>query len=115
MRTLRLMSVGLMAVVFSALVTGNALSARADEEATIKANLAKLSPEDRSAAEAQKFCAIQTGNRLGSMGVPVKVMVENQPVFLCCGGCKQKALANPQATLASVKKLKEANAPKPKT
>jgi hypothetical protein len=83
----------------------------AEKEAAIAANMAKLSDEDRKAAEAQKFCAVENGNRLGgSMGVPYKVMIEGQPVFLCCDGCEEEALKDKQATLAKVAKLKQENA-----
>jgi hypothetical protein len=77
-----------------------------EQAATIAANLAKLSSEDREVAEAQVFCPIQVKNRLGVMGTPVKVMVNNQPVFLCCNGCRAKALASPDKTLAMVASLK---------
>ena len=77
-----------------------------EEEADISAALAKLSPEDRRLAEAQVFCAGTPENRLGSMGTPLKVMIKGQPVFLCCEGCKQRALANPDQTLATAEKLK---------
>lgn len=76
------------------------------DEAEIRANLIKLPLEDRLLAEAQRFCAVQDENRLGSMGVPVKVLVKGQPVFLCCKGCRDKALANRDKTLAKVKDLK---------
>src|SRR3990172_5371883 len=60
-------------------------SAVSDEEAAeIRANLAKLSEEDQQLAVAQGFCAIMVKNRLGLMGPPIKVMVKDQPVFLCC-------------------------------
>jgi hypothetical protein len=75
-------------------------------EAEIKAALAKLTPEDRRLAEAQRFCAIQQGSRLGSMDVPVKIMIRGQPVFLCCEGCEREALANPERTLTTVERLK---------
>jgi uncharacterized protein (TIGR03000 family) len=77
-----------------------------DAEAEIKANLDKLEPEDRKLAEAQVFCAVQEGNPLGAMGVPVKVLVKGQPVFLCCKGCAEKARNNPEQTLATVKELR---------
>jgi hypothetical protein len=77
-----------------------------DDEAEIKANLAQLSPEDRKLAEAQKFCAVENENRLGSMGMPFKVLVQDQPVFLCCKGCAKTAQKNPDQTLAKVKELK---------
>jgi hypothetical protein len=76
------------------------------DEAEIRANLAKLSPEDRKLAEEQKFCAVNSDDRLGSMDAPIKVMVKGQPVFLCCGHCKKEALADPDKTLAKVKELK---------
>lgn len=79
-------------------------------EADIQQALAELSPADRKLAEAQRFCAVMPTDRLGAMGAPIKVMVAGQPVFLCCDGCEQKALANPKATLKSVEQLKKANA-----
>jgi hypothetical protein len=81
-----------------------------DADAKIAAALAKLLPEDRRLAEAQRFCPVLEDSRLGAMGSPVKLMIEGQPVFLCCKGCVRKALANPQATLAKVQELKKANA-----
>jgi hypothetical protein len=75
-------------------------------DAKIKAALAKLSPEDRRLAEAQQFCPIAKDSRLGSMGTPVKLEIKGQVVFLCCAGCKEAALADPDATLAKVAKLK---------
>ncbi len=77
-----------------------------DEDAKVRAALGKLSTPDRRLAEAQEFCPVLQDNRLGSMGVPVKVLAKGQPVFLCCAGCKEKALANPDQTLARVEKLK---------
>jgi 3-deoxy-D-arabino-heptulosonate 7-phosphate (DAHP) synthase class II len=85
-------------------------TAKKDPEAKIKAVLAKLSEADRKLAEAQRYCAAETENRLGSMGAPVKVEVEGKPVFLCCAGCKEGALADPKATLAEVEKLKKITA-----
>src|SRR5262249_53284525 len=77
------------------------------EERQIRANLAKLSAADRRLAEEQKFCPV-TGERLGdpSMGVPVKVTVKGQTVFLCCAGCRQEALDHPDRILAKVRQLK---------
>ena len=63
--------------------------------------VAVYSDADREAALAQRFCVILNDNRLGAMGPPIKLTIEGQPVFLCCAGCKKKALANPQATVAA--------------
>jgi hypothetical protein len=85
------------------------------EDADVRAERAKLSPEDQRLVAAQEFCAVSTDERLGAMGPPVKVVVKGQPVFLCCKGCEKKALANPDQTLATVEELKakvKAAAPK---
>jgi hypothetical protein len=78
-----------------------------EEAERIASNLGRLAPEDRTLAEAQRFCAVETQNRLGAMGTPVKVMVKDQPVFLCCKGCKETALEEPEKTLAKVQQLKK--------
>jgi hypothetical protein len=78
-----------------------------DKEAKIKASLEKLDPADRKSAQEQTYCAVETENRLGSMGKPIKIMVKDQPVFLCCKGCEKRALKDPEKTLATVKKLKD--------
>ena len=53
---------------------------------------------------------IEDENRLGTMGTPYKVMVKDQPVFLCCKGCQKRALADPDRTLARVAELKAKSA-----
>lgn len=78
----------------------------------IQQALSLLDPTDRVLADQQKFCAVATESPLGSMGKPVKVMVDGEAVFLCCAGCKEHALEKPAETLAAVAKLKTANAPK---
>lgn len=65
--------------------------------------LAKLSPEDRAAAEKQQTCPV-TGEPLGSMGAPYKVEVKGRTVFLCCPGCEEKIKANPDKYLAKLDK-----------
>src|SRR5579872_5699782 len=82
-----------------------------DSDAKVNQALAKLSDDDRKIAEKQQFCPVLADSRLGAMGVPVKLVIENQPVFLCCDGCKKAAQDNPQETLAKVKKLKESSSP----
>jgi hypothetical protein len=47
--------------------------------------------------------------RLGSMGAPIKFEIKGEPVFVCCSGCKAKALKNPDETLATVEAMKSAN------
>jgi hypothetical protein len=88
--------------------TGTA-SGAPQEDADVKASLAKLSEEDQRLARSQKLCPV-SDEPLGSMDVPIKLMIQEQPVFLCCKGCQKKALENPDGTLAKVKELKEKNA-----
>lgn len=81
------------------------------EEAEIRANRAKLSPEDLRLVDAQEFCPVMEDSRLGSMAVPIKVMVKDKegkehPVFVCCKGCIRKAERGAQDTLAKVEQLK---------
>lgn len=83
-----------------------ALKAKVQAAAEMEAIFAKLTPADRRLAKAQGFCAVMADNPLGSMGTPIKLMVKDQPVFLCCAGCRRKALANPDQTLATAAKLK---------
>jgi hypothetical protein len=80
----------------------------------IAAALAKLAPQDRKLAERQKECPVNEGSLLGSMGVPVKLTLAGDTVFLCCQGCQEQALADPRGTLAKAKILREANAPERK-
>jgi len=78
----------------------------AEEEQQITDALAELSEDDRAVAIAQRFCPILPENRLGSMGKPEMIEIAGQPVFLCCEGCKEEALAAPDRTLEKVKQLK---------
>ena len=73
------------------------------------AALAKLPAADLPIAEAQLLCPIHEGSRLGSMGVPLKVMLDGKPVFLCCKACEGAARKDPKGTLAKVEKIKVAN------
>lgn len=80
---------------------------RQDSDTTIeqKAAIAKLSAEDQPLAEAQGYCAV-TSEPLGSMGPPIKLVLNEKAVFVCCKGCEKKAKANPDKTLAKVAELK---------
>jgi hypothetical protein len=63
--------------------------------------LGELAPADRVLALKQRVCPI-TGQKLGEMGTPVKVDVKGRPVFVCCEGCKDKLLAQPDKFLAKI-------------
>jgi len=70
-----------------------------------EAALAKLSPEDRKLAESQGYCAV-TSEPLGEMGAPLKLILNDKPVWICCSGCEKKAKSNPVKTLAHAEELK---------
>jgi len=64
---------------------------------------AALTAEDRVLIAKQKVCPV-TGEELGSMGDPVKVVVKGQTVFLCCSGCEDAIKKDPDKYLAKLKK-----------
>ena len=109
MKSIRYVTLLLTTTCVWVAATGAALpqsgAAAQDKEASIRANLAKLPDKDRQLAEAQKYCAVETDDRLGAMGIPVKMMIRDQPVFLCCKSCVDQAKRDPDKTLARVKEL----------
>jgi Cu(I)/Ag(I) efflux system membrane fusion protein len=72
-----------------------------ESDSDVSAELAKLSPADRTLAEKQKVCPV-TDALLGSMGVPSKVTVKGRTVFLCCDGCAEKLNRNADKYLAKL-------------
>lgn len=75
----------------------------AEPDPKITEALANLSAEDRALAEKQKVCPV-SGEPLGAMGTPKKIEVKGQSVFICCEGCEEKLLANPDEYLAKLNK-----------
>ena len=63
--------------------------------------LSALTPEDRLLVEQQRICPVAE-YRLGSMGTPKKVDVNGTPVFICCDGCRERLLAEPEKYLAKL-------------
>ncbi|MFT5303582.1 MAG: Cu(I)/Ag(I) efflux system membrane fusion protein, partial [Mariniblastus sp.] len=66
------------------------------EKDEINKAMETLSEEDRTLAEAQVICPV-TEVRLGSMGMgtPVKLEIEGRTVFVCCEGCRDGLLNEP--------------------
>jgi hypothetical protein len=48
----------------------------------------------------------QRGSLLGSMGVPVKLVLQGETIFVCCEGCQDGATEDPAATLEKVRHLR---------
>ena len=65
------------------------------------AGKATLSAEDQVLADKQKVCPVG-GEPLGSMGTPVKMMVGDRAVFLCCEGCRGAVESDPAKYLAKL-------------
>jgi Cu(I)/Ag(I) efflux system membrane fusion protein len=73
--------------------------------------VAELPEEDRQLARTQKWCPI-TGKPLGSMGVPVKIVLRgDQPVLLCCRGCVGKAKREPDQTVKKAAEFRSLQGP----
>jgi hypothetical protein len=77
-------------------------AAKSDMDKMIEA-LADLPEEDRKSAMKQHFCPV-SGEMLGVMGAPEKIDVNGQAVWICCDGCKDKLLADPDKYLAKLNK-----------
>lgn len=77
-------------------------SAGSDTE-SVKAELAKLSPEDAKSAESQHACPV-SGELLGTMGPPKKVDLNGKQVWICCDGCRKELESNSEKYLAKLKK-----------
>ena len=106
-----------LGLIASSFVSLNAFAHEGhDHEAMKKAEkkienaLSTLSAADQKLAKEQRFCPIMTYDRLGSMGTPVKVMIEGKPVFLCCKACKEEAEKGGEKTVKTVMKLRDSTA-----
>jgi hypothetical protein len=67
----------------------------------IVVNLSLLGPEDHRLAESQEVCAADGCDvRLGAEGQPVKLVLQDTPVFCCSEECAVWARANPGKALA---------------
>ncbi len=73
--------------------------------AELPESLKELSAEDLAAVQKQKACPV-SGEELGSMGKPYKVTVKGQTIFLCCSGCEDDLMKNPDKYLAKLKESK---------
>jgi hypothetical protein len=80
-------------------------STRRSEDERVSAALTGLSSEDRRLVLAQAYCP-NTGNRLGTMGKPIRLALRGEPVFVCCQGCVEEVQARPEETLKKVAELK---------
>lgn len=77
------------------------------DPAVVRAEMAKLDDADRQKAMAQGYCVVSR-EPLGSMGVPVKVSLEDgRSVFICCKGCEELVRSKPDEMFARLPELEE--------
>lgn len=62
---------------------------------------ATIDESDRAGIARQKVCPV-TGAELGSMGDPIKMLVDGKPLYLCCQGCVAKVKNAPETYLSKV-------------
>jgi YHS domain-containing protein len=92
---------GILCLLFGAGCGGSAAPGGDGAGSDVRAELAKLPPQDRALAERQKVCPV-SGEPLGSMGVPHKVAIQGRTVFLCCKGCEEELRRNADKYLAKL-------------
>ena len=80
-------------------VADNSKKITPSQMAEIEQALSELSNEDRALAESQGICPV-AGFALGSMGPPVKVSLNNRDVFICCEGCRDRLIEDPEKYFA---------------
>ncbi|QDS89020.1 Archaeal TRASH domain protein [Rosistilla ulvae] len=88
---------------YLAMVYGNGTQNSAQPAATTiaKITVSTSTQADAAAIAAQKVCPVMD-ELLGGMGTPIKVMVGDKPIYLCCKGCIKKIQAEPAKYLAMV-------------
>lgn len=69
--------------------------------AKLNVSVAQLTEGDRAGVARQQVCPVM-GTKLGSHGTPIKMLVGDQPLYLCCKGCIRKLEADPQTYLAKI-------------
>ena len=72
-----------------------------ESSAEIVAALASLSDDDRLLAEQQGVCLVADAP-LGSMGTPIKIVVNDRPIFACCEGCRSAIQNDPEKYFAKL-------------
>lgn len=82
----------------------------------IRKAMESLSDEDRKLAEAQEICPV-TEVRLGSMGMgtPVKLQIGERTVFICCEGCRDGWIKDPDKYFKILDDYAAGNPSKPVT
>lgn len=62
---------------------------------------AQLTADDHSLVQQQRICPVMD-QPLGSHGEPIKLLVDGQPLYVCCEGCIEQVVEHPYPTLDKV-------------
>ena len=73
--------------------------------ATELAAIQMLGDDDQPVAIDQVICPV-TKYKLGSMGVPPKATIDGKDVYLCCEGCREALMKEPQMYLIMLETMK---------
>ena len=67
------------------------------------AKIKSLPAAEQELALKQAVCPV-SGDHLGNMGAPVKIVAEGRTFYLCCKSCEDDVKANPKAVIAKLDK-----------
>lgn len=66
--------------------------------------VSQLTASDQAGVSRQKICPVMD-TPLGDHGNPIKLIVGDQPLYVCCKGCIRKVQQDPQAFLAKSRQM----------
>ncbi|MCX7423939.1 MAG: hypothetical protein NT013_31025 [Planctomycetia bacterium] len=100
-----ILSLEIISLGCSSSSTQPVVPSEASQEAAIEQSINRLPEDDRTAAKRQRFCAVMEKERLGQRDTPIKVVIGERSVFVCCDGCVSDAKQNPKKTLDTLAKV----------
>lgn len=74
-------------------------------DAKMLAAIQMLPDEEQQPALEQVICPV-TKYKLGSMGVPPKAIIDGKAIYLCCEGCREGLMEDPQGYLTLLQTMK---------
>lgn len=75
-------------------------------KAKLQVTEAAVGKDDKALIARQKVCPV-SGEKLGGMGDPIKLLVDGHPVYLCCPGCVAKVKHDPETYLRKALELQK--------
>lgn len=65
----------------------------------VPVSVVRLTEADRPLVERQRMCPVMEDTELGAHGAPIKLLVGNQTLFVCCEGCVEEVKKSPRQFL----------------